>query len=298
MKILFVTNWQSVAQASGGFINDFINDATFYGLQELYGNNVVDSTKIISLYTEYKDQVPRRNLWGGMTLVWLINKDNVDRTNIEQKIKDKYYDIIIYGAIKRCKDYYDLITQYYPDNKIICIDGNDESELDPLYLKHLYFKRELHIEHPNLRPMSCSIPGCKITTKFLEKTQEYGTVIPGQPETYIFTNEQEYYDDYNKSYYGVTTKKAVTGWWESMRTLEILANYCAPYFPELENCPPHILTHLPKKLLIEVRELANNFDKQEYYRILNELFEYTKEHLTTKAMAQYIINEINKHINK
>ena len=294
MKILFVTNHMDIARASGGFLNDFINDATFYGLKELYGNSVVDSTKIITLYKEYQHQVSRRNLWGGMTLFWLIDNDDVDRSNIEENIKNKYYDIIIYGAIKRCKDYYNLVTQHYPDNKIICIDGNDESELDDLYLKHLYFKRELHIEHPNLRPMSCSIPGCKITTQFLDKTQEYGTVIPGVPETYVFTDEQEYYNDYNKSYYGVTTKKAVTGWWESMRTLEILANRCIPFFPELENCPSNILTHLPKTLLIEGRDLAYNFDEQKYFCILDELFEYTKKHLTTKAMAQYIIDEINK----
>ena len=296
MKILFVTNYRSIAQASGGFINDFINDATFYGLRELYGDDVVDSTQIFSLYKENKGKIHKIHLWGGFTLFWLIDEDKVDRCNIEQKIKDKYYDVIIYGAIKRCKDYYDLVTQHYPNNKIICIDGNDESELDPLYLKHLYFKRELHTKHPNLRPMSCSIPGCKITTKFLDKTQEYGTVIPGQQETYVFKDEQEYYDDYNRSYYGVTTRKAVTGWWESMRTLEILANRCIPYFPELEKCPESILSHLPKKKLLEARDLAENFDEQKYFIILDELFNYTKEHLTTKAMAKYIMDEINKQL--
>jgi hypothetical protein len=296
MKILFVTNYISIGNASGGFINDFINDASFYGLRELYGNSVVDSTKIPSLYSEYKGKIPKQNLWGGMTMFWLIDNDDIDRSNIEHKIKNKYFDIIIYGAIKRCKDYYDLVTQYYPNDRIICIDGNDESELDNLYLKHLYFKRELHITHPNLRPMSCSIPGCKIATKILEKTQEYGTVIPGQRETYIFTDEQTYYDDYNKSYYGVTTKKAVTGWWESMRTLEILANRCIPYFPELENCPESILSHLPKKLLLEGRELAHNFNESRYKEIQEELFEYTKKYLTTKAMAQYLMDEINKQI--
>jgi hypothetical protein len=83
-----------------------------------------------------------------------------------------------------------------------------------------------------------------------------------------------------------------------MRTLEILANHSIPYFPDLENCPSNILTHLPKKLLLEARELADNFDEQKYFIILDELFEYTKKNLTTKAMAQYIMDEINKHINK
>lgn len=298
MKILFVTNYTQIAMASGGFINDFINDGIFHGLRELYGNSVVDSTKIVSLYKEFKNKIPRQHLWGGMTLFWLIDNDDIDRNDIEAKIKNKYYDLIIYGAIKRCKDYYNLVTQYYPDNKIICIDGNDESELDPLYNRHLYFKRELHIEHPNLKPISCCIPESKFATKILPKTQEYGTVIPGDRSTYIFTDEQEYYDDYNRSYYGVTTRKAVTGWWESLRTLEILANRCIPYFPELEKCPKNILTHLPKILLLEARELANNFDESIYFDLQNKIFEHGKKHLTTKAIAEYIITEIKIHIQK
>ena len=64
MKILFVTNYKQIAIASGGFINDFINDGVFHGLRELYGNDVVDSTKIVSLYTEFKNKIPRQNLWG------------------------------------------------------------------------------------------------------------------------------------------------------------------------------------------------------------------------------------------
>ena len=60
MKILFVTNYKQIAIASGGFINDFINDGVFHGLRELYGNDVVDSTQIVSLYTEFKNKIPRQ----------------------------------------------------------------------------------------------------------------------------------------------------------------------------------------------------------------------------------------------
>jgi hypothetical protein len=35
--------------------------------------------------------------------------------------------------------------------------------------------------------------------------------------------------------------------------------------------------------------LANNFDEQKYFCILNEVFEYTKNNLTTKNIAKYII---------
>jgi hypothetical protein len=218
MKILYITNHLDIARVSGGFINDYQNDLVFYGLRELFGDDVVDSTQIISLYKEYEGRIPSQHLWGGMTAFWLIGDNNIDRTNIEEKIKDIYYDLIIYGAIKRCKNYYDLVSQYYPPNKVILIDGNDETELDPLYNKHLYFKRELVEDHKNLLPITFGIPTSKLAIPNTNKTQDYATCIPGQPETYVFKSEQQYYEDYQKSYYGVTTKKAG---WDCMRHYEI-----------------------------------------------------------------------------
>ena len=287
MKILYVTNHNEIAIASGGFVNDYQNDLVFYGLRELYGDDVVDSTQIISLYREHEGKIPSKHLWGGMTAFWLIGNNNIDRTNIEEKIKDRYYDLIIYGAIKRCKDYYDIVSKYYPDNKVILIDGNDETELDPLYKKHLYFKRELIEKHPNLLPITFGIPTSKLATPNKEKMQQYATCIPGQPETYIFNSERPYYEDYQKSYYGVTMKKAG---WDCMRHYEILGNYCLPYFVGLEDCPKDTLSNFPKELLLEARDLAFNFDESKYYNILDEVFEHTKNNLTTKNIAQNIIN--------
>jgi hypothetical protein len=289
MKILYVTNHIDIARASGGFISDYINDLVFYGLRELFGDDVVDSTQIISLYKEYEGKIHPQHLWGSMTAFWLIGDNNIDRTNIEEKIKDRYYDLVVYGTINRCKDYYDLVSKYYPPNKVILFDSADETDLNPLYEKHLYFKRELVINHPNLLPISFGIPTSKLTIPNKNKTQEYATCIPGQPETYIFKEEKSYYEDYQKSYYGVTMKKAG---WDCMRHYEILGNYCMPYFIDLEECPRNTLANFPKELLLEGRELAKNFDEQKYFSILDELFNYTKNNLTTKNIAEYVINQI------
>ena len=77
-----------------------------------------------------------------------------------------------------------------------------------------------------------------------------------------------------------------------MRHYEILGNYCMPYFVGLEDCPKGTLANLPKELLFEGRELANNFDEQKYFIILDELFNYTKNNLTTKNIVNYILNKI------
>jgi hypothetical protein len=289
MKILYVTNYLDIAKASGGFINDYQNDLLFYGLRELFGDDVVDSTQIPTLYKENEGKIPQQHLWGGMTSFWLIGENNIDRTDIEQKIKDRYYDYIIYGAIKRCKDYWFLVSNYYPSNRIILIDGNDESELDSSYTKHLYFKRELADTHSNLLPITFAFPTDKLAQPNKNKTQDYGTVIPGQLETYIFKTEQSYYEDYQKSYYGVTMKKAG---WDCMRHYEILGNYCMPYFMGLEDCPKDTLANFPKELLMEARNLAENFDESNFFSILDQVYEHTKQYLTTKALAEYLISKI------
>jgi len=289
MKILYVTNHLDIARASGGFINDYQNDLVFYGLRELFGDDVVDSTQIISLYKDYENKIHPRHLWGGMTTFWLIGENNIDRSDIEEKIKDRYYDFIIYGAIRRCKQYYDLVSKVYPADRVILIDGNDEPEVDPLHTKHLYFKRELQQKHPNLIPITFGIPTCKLALPNKNKTQDYATCIPGQPETYIFQDEKSYYEDYQKSYYGVTMKKAG---WDAMRHYEILGNYCLPYFVDLEDCPQDTLANLPKDLLLEGKKLAENFDNSKYFTILDEVFDYTTKNLTTENIANYIISKL------
>jgi hypothetical protein len=287
MKILYITNHRQTAQASGGFINDYLNDILFYGLTEIEDIEVVDSTPIIHLYKENKNLIPAQYLWGkGFTTTYLIESDNVDRSNIEEKIKDKYFDLIIYGSVSRCLDYYDVISKIYHPNKIFLIDGDDSTNIHILSNKHPYFKRELTLN--KFIPIHFAIPECKITINGLDKTQEYGSIIPGQGG-YKFNIEQDYYNDYNKSYFGVTMKKAG---WDCMRHYEILANNCIPYFIDLENCPKQTLTNLPKELLLEARELTYNFEEQKYFIILNEIFNYTKQYLTTKQLAQYVLNYV------
>jgi hypothetical protein len=80
--------------------------------------------------------------------------------------------------------------------------------------------------------------------------------------------------------------------WDAMRHYEILGNYCMPYFVGLENCPEDTLYNLPKELLLEARELSNNFDEQRYFSILNDVFEHTKQNLTTKSLANYVLSKI------
>ena len=216
----------------------------------------------------------------------IIKSNGIDEF---EPIKDKYFDLIIYGAIKRCKDYYDLVSKVYPANKIVLIDGNDEPEVDPLFHKHLYFKRELQYEHKNLLPITFSYPTHYLANVNKNKIQEYGTVIPGEKHTYVFNNEEDYYKDYQDSFYGVTSKKAG---WDCMRHYEIMGNYCMPYFPDLKDCPKDTLYNFPKELILEGVELANNFNMNKYYSLMDDIYKEFINNLSTKVVAYNLINRI------
>jgi len=293
MKILYITNINEIYKSSGGWISDYLNDTIFYGLHEILEDNVVDSTQIIHLYKEHKGKIDPRVLWGGMTTFWLIEKDTKDRENIIDKIKDKYYDFIIYGNCQRCLDYYDIVNKIYDPKKVIMLDGNDENHLHPLHEIHPYFKRENYYSiNSNIFPLSFSLPTPKLRIKdnFLLKTFDFATVIPGVKETYIYKNEQEYYDDYSMSYFGITHKKAG---WDCMRHYEILGNYCAPYFPDIKDCPENIMVSWNKKLQIEINNLVDNgFHEEKYFRLLNEMYGWFLENNTTKQEAKKILEKI------
>jgi len=60
-----------------------------------------------------------------------------------------------------------------------------------------------------LHPITFSVPSEKICTEThpIIKTKICSDLIPGDTSTYIYNTEQEYYDEYKKSYFAITKKK-------------------------------------------------------------------------------------------
>ncbi|MBA3602128.1 MAG: hypothetical protein H0W50_00415 [Parachlamydiaceae bacterium] len=156
-------------------------------------------------------------------------------------------------------------------------------------------------------PIQFGIPECKVVGHIPSKDKDFATVNPYNRDTYVFTNEVDYYSDYQRSYYAVTCKKAG---WDCMRHYEILANGCIPYFNNLHECPDDTMAFLPRKLITEAMNLKGvhfqnrkgqqvlyidhkKFDRIRYFEILKELIEHTKRYLTTKKMAQYVLKTVN-----
>ena len=282
MKILFIKQKQE----------DYLGDSVYHGLKSVLGRDVVCSVDLDYMYSDY----PKKSeLYGkGFTLFCNLDpslKAVLSEEKIKESIKNKEYDYIFYGSISRCTEYLDLVKQYYPALKVVVFDGEDSPQLHLLAAEFIYFKREMvEKKYKNMYPISFSIPDEKIVKNLpLEKIKDFGAVVPGQNETYIFDNEEDYYKDYQESRFGVTLKK---GGWDCMRHYEMLANGCLPYFLGLENCPENTLHNFPKELAKQAYGLVSNFDQEKYEDLQSKLLEYTKNNLTTEACAKYILEKI------
>ena len=332
MKILFISGLYEKEDR----LNDYMHDIVLHGLREIYGNSVIDYPGV---WYMYRDEVNKRNydisnLWGkGFTLYNILsNYQQIDRTDIENKIKANYFDFIIFGSIDKTQLFFNKAIN--SKSKIIFIDGNDSPFInEQITGKGVYFKRELISDNiKNVYPINFAIPKEKIVHTINPKPLNIlAPLIPGKYSTHIYENEQDYYQSYQNSVFALTYKKMG---WDSLRHYEILMNGCIPLFLNIDKCPEKILTNLPKKLLYEVFNqyswILNQFFPTNIYKIkflsiekfflyfLNlfkkkydstalinsypELFEirkkmvdYTKKNLTTEKIANNMISDTIKY---
>jgi hypothetical protein len=320
MKILFIANNNS---------NDFLSDAVYHGLKNISEVSVFDLHPLWYMY----DNISKKDLlhrFHGRGFTYYADLSGLPNTitSIEEKLADRFFDLVVYGNIIRCSDYFETVKKYYNPNEILILDGEDEHNRPGLYEdligKGVYYRRELSAEeatkHSTVKPIFFAYPENKIPNTSPDKEKLLAHIIPGVKETFIFDDEKSYYQDYRQSLFGYTWRKAG---WDCLRHYEILGNGCIPLFLDLQHCPTTICTSLPKELLREYYHKAGLFklfemDKPVYYNLertlitnrdltllnnvdlsenfyyiyleyLEKLLQYTKQNLTTKALAQYIL---------
>lgn len=170
----------------------------------------------------------------------------------------------------------------------------------------------------NLYPISFSIPENKIVTEIPKKNKIIAMINPHGvgKYTYIFNNENDYYNDYKSSLFAFTRKK---GGWDCMRHYEILACGCIPIFENIQQCPQYTMFNFPKDIIMNTNNFYNylcnkygarnlqsnnisiieNMDMAKYYDFLSILLKFTRENLTTAKIAEYILKntiETSKNI--
>ena len=283
MKILYLTRGDHV---------DYQNDCLLIGLKELFGSDVVDHNKQSHNYVTYDINNANRLYGNGMTVTRVLPDLDVDRTDLTNKIKNHFFDFIIYGSIWRCSDNIQEVLKYYPPNKIIAVDGEDEINIHPIQHKGiLYFKRELRYLSSLIFPIHFAFPSSKINFN-KTKNRDIAICDPRDKSTYIYKTENDYYRGYQDARFAYTTKKAG---WDCLRHYEILGNGCIPIFLDIDKCPPYTCMSLCHKELTEILNNIKFKNPTEIYEQYAPIIEnHVMTHNTTKALAEYFVNKIKE----
>jgi len=292
MKILFTRNWTHE--------NDYLSDMLLHGLRAV-GHDVVDDPVLWYMYKD-ADVTEVEKLHGrGFTTYRTLDNIAVDRTNIESKITEHYFDLVILSRADFESPYEALVLKHYTPSKVIIVDGRDQPNLthwrDSTHLlgRGTYFKRELEKAIPGVHPISFAFPQEKISGLGTAKEKTIAGAKPVTGGQYTFTVESEYYQDYAQSYFGTTCRK---GGWDCMRHYEIMAAGCVPIFEGVEHCPDTICTTMPKELLMAVNVLIadNGIDwfttepgLTVYAELQQQIFDHFVANCTTEALAEYVL---------
>ncbi|CAK8987664.1 unnamed protein product [Durusdinium trenchii] len=193
---------------------------------------------------------------------------------------------------------------------------------DPLSPSQEFFKEEVPFSIPAPRlcsgarflPVSFAIPKEDVLPCVPEKFMDFAPLVPGLEESYVFPmtsyGEMEYKRMYRESRFGVTKRRAG---WETMRIYEILACGSVPYIHAANEIPDAALVYVNKTLLRQAQQLVANagqpprdafstptvdsLDLTKYVALAAELLRHTQQHLTTEALAKYILTSYGKPVS-
>jgi hypothetical protein len=306
MKILFLGN---------NLGNDYAQDCLLHGLRSLYGNSVIDHPPLNFMYKDAPEQNPKPVMHGnGFTLYYLLEDfDLIDRNNIQEKIDNNYFNLIIYASIRRNFPTF-INALKLIKSPIVLIDGEDDAFLNAHFFnKWIYFKRELPVELnevKNLFPYPFSVPEEKFINK-IDTAPKYvlAPLIPYNQATYIYDDDKDYLNMYASSIFGLAYgaldiyPRGTKPQWDSYRFYEMMSQGCIPLIPNLEECPKNCCVNLPKKKLIEIYKkysfVLNNKEDVEVIRNYEEIIEmrkfvlqHAKDFCTTKVCAKNLIDKV------
>jgi hypothetical protein len=141
-------NVSSVLYLSGRTDPDYLRCVTLHGFKQLLGNKCHDYPKVPHIYKS--STINYKSLYGkGMTYSNLLDEnlhDNESDKTVEQDIKNKKYDVVIYGSYHRGIPLYNLVCEYYKPSEMLMLCGEDlhPCNYNELISKgHTVFVREL-----------------------------------------------------------------------------------------------------------------------------------------------------------
>ena len=322
MRLLFVPTINPDCQ------NDLLEVSILHGLRSILGKDCVDYPRKKILYHDFSDS-PKDSLHGrGFSL---LTEPIQDLSEEERDLSS--FDAVLYG----CGHMYGEsgITEYnslVKGRQVWVLDGHDlhgdaprkikikegDNEIEVIGVQfRKSFKRELVEKITDVYPTGFGIPKHRIRPirlpgkdQLFQKTAPDNalfkevTDIGGGHAHHTFTEEEEYYDDLSRSWFGLTCKK---GGWDCLRHYEIIAAGTVLLFKDYDlkppTCSPQLLPCLSYSSKEELdaivnRLVINNLPTGEYNMLLQKQRQWLDSVGTTEARAAHIIKTMTKEINR
>jgi hypothetical protein len=315
MKILFITSQSE----------DYLEVTILNGLRSLINANCVDIPRKKIMYHDWSE-INKKQLHGqGFTMQTfpILDIDNRDIDN---------FDFILYGISKHPNDlsFEDLSLNNLVDkSRIWHLDGHDlygglNSSLRTISYnnenvigvqKTPCFKRELIEELEDVYPIGFGIPNYHIKEinlkrkkQFFQKTFPHDSMfkpihdLGGGFSHHIFNNEEDYYNDLQDSWFGLTCKK---GGWDCLRHYEIMAAGSLLLFKDYIKKPPlcspidiPTISYSSKEELENImnRLVINNKPTEEYISLIRKQRNWLINNGTTIARALNLYNILNSKL--
>ena len=108
--------------------SDYIRDLMLHGFKELFKTKCHDAPRVEHIYTGHT--IDKGNLYGGgfsysAILDPVEYRDPSNDNTLIEDIRNKKYDVVVYGSLHRGLPYLELVQQTYSKDKIILLCGED-----------------------------------------------------------------------------------------------------------------------------------------------------------------------------
>jgi hypothetical protein len=322
IKILYITTDENLhLGAADRCQGDYIENTILLGLRKILKQNCVEYPRKRILYHDFSD-VKRQSLHG---MGFSLYHEKMEDIPNEARNLNQNFDVILYGTAfawgmndipvleQRCKvkfyvdghDMYGHATRgnyiFHDGERII---GNQAVPC---------FKGQLIDVQSDTYPTGVGIPESRILPiNFELKTQLHQSAYPRYAKYepvhevnrshYLFNDEEEYYKDMSKSWFGLTSKR---GGWDALRHYELIAAGCLLLFCDYDRkpryCAPGDCPAISYNSLEELHSIMNRLvvdgkPTNEYINRLHEQRDWLLKNATTKARAQYVINVLEKYV--
>lgn len=178
--------------------------------------------------------------------------------------------------------------------------------IQSIYLKILPQIISQHLLPNKLRTISFSIPEEKIIKTLPKKEKlfpshivdkEVAEKLKVSQEQYVFNKEEDYYQDLQKSKFGITTKRAG---WDCMRHYEIAANGAIICFRDLDKkpdtCAPHDLIPnvncISYKNFEDLMQKINTLTDVEYEKLVHNSLNWIKQKTCQNLVSKLLITNL------